>query len=161
MKGSPTSGIDSESQFGHLLGRQSSQDRNGASSVQHADLGHDVIDALPDGDEIEPCPKEPHAKGIDHWYHRSRRPIPRLWSSSRLEYRHRFDCSSSSLTAGYRLALVVISGCILLGSVLVPILLWTHEMPLEQRERTAENLQNPQAHRAPHPLTLAEANGPY
>ncbi|HVA08389.1 MAG TPA: MFS transporter, partial [Acidimicrobiales bacterium] len=51
-----------------------------------------------------------------------------------------------SLTAGYQLALVVAAGCVLLGLVLAPILLRTHETPEEERARIAENMQNPETY---------------
>ena len=51
-----------------------------------------------------------------------------------------------SLTAGYQLALVIAAACVLLGLVLAPFLLRTHETPEEERAHIAENMQSPETY---------------
>jgi len=50
-----------------------------------------------------------------------------------------------SLSAGYQLALYLGAASVLLGLVLAPILLRTHESPEEEQKHIAENMQNPEA----------------
>ena len=50
-----------------------------------------------------------------------------------------------SLTAGYQLALVLAAASVLLGLILAPILLRTHETPEDERQHIAENMQSPEA----------------
>jgi EmrB/QacA subfamily drug resistance transporter len=50
----------------------------------------------------------------------------------------------NALADGYRLALLIAAGCVLLGLALAPILLRTRETPEEQKAHIAENMQNPE-----------------
>jgi EmrB/QacA subfamily drug resistance transporter len=51
----------------------------------------------------------------------------------------------SALAGGYRLALLIAAGLVLLGLVLAPFLLRTDESPEEQAARIAENMATPEA----------------
>jgi EmrB/QacA subfamily drug resistance transporter len=50
----------------------------------------------------------------------------------------------TALADGYRLALLIAAGCVVLGLALAPILLRTKETPEEQAAHIAENMQNPE-----------------
>jgi MFS family permease len=50
----------------------------------------------------------------------------------------------NALADGYRLALLIAAGCVLLGLALAPILLRTRETPEEQAAHIAANMQNPE-----------------
>jgi EmrB/QacA subfamily drug resistance transporter len=51
----------------------------------------------------------------------------------------------AALADGYRLALLIAAGCVLLGLALSPILLRTRESPEEQAAHIAENMANPES----------------
>ena len=50
----------------------------------------------------------------------------------------------TALADGYRLALLIAAGCVLLGLALAPILLRTKETPEEQASHISENMRSPE-----------------
>ncbi len=51
-----------------------------------------------------------------------------------------------ALTDGYRLALLIAAGCVLVGLAVAPLLLRTRESPEQEEKHMAENMENPESY---------------